>query len=167
MIAVVGTENVGGRARLEVEAPDSVRVGAPGKVGFVGFDANRRGRGRRVRWRRRRGTRCACARRGFRGRQAPAMRTGSSRAPSARVMFHGSNASSRLIGWPSAILVSSVAQIRFGVNAVELCRLDDGVDRGGPVAAGIGPGEEKILLPGQYSACRFRRCCCPPPAARR
>jgi hypothetical protein len=38
-----------------------------------------------------------------------------------------------------------VAQIGFGVQAVELCGLDDGVDRGCAVTAGVGPGEEKIL----------------------
>ena len=38
-----------------------------------------------------------------------------------------------------------VAQVGFGVEAVELGGLDERVDRGGTLAAGVGAGEELIL----------------------
>ena len=40
-----------------------------------------------------------------------------------------------------------VAQVGFGIEAVECCRLQDGVDGGGALAAGIGAGEQPVLLP--------------------
>lgn len=40
-----------------------------------------------------------------------------------------------------------IAQVRLGIDAVELGRTDQAVDRGGTLAAGIGTGEQVILAP--------------------
>ena len=45
-----------------------------------------------------------------------------------------------------------VAQVGFGIEAVELGRADQAVDRGGALAAGIGAAKQVVLATQSYSA---------------
>jgi hypothetical protein len=42
-------------------------------------------------------------------------------------------------------LCQGILEIGFRVHAIELCRLNDGVYGSCPIAAGVRPGEQKIL----------------------
>ena len=61
-----------------------------------------------------------------------------------RAMFHGSNSSMRLIGC-SAMRLEHLAQVRLGIEPVELGRLHQAVDRRGALAAGVRAHEEVVL----------------------
>ena len=49
------------------------------------------------------------------------------------------------IDWVIGDACEHVAEIVFRIEPVELGRTDEGVDRSGPLSAGIGAGEQVIL----------------------
>jgi len=49
-----------------------------------------------------------------------------------------------LIDWVLADMLEDVTQIRFRVQAIQLCRTDQTIESGSALTTGIGTSEEKI-----------------------